>query len=253
MLILLSNDDGYNANGLIALRKHLQKYARVVTVAPDRDRSGASHSLTVSRPLRVKKIDKDYYSVDGTPSDAVMIAVYCLLKRKPDIVVSGINSGANMGEDVTYSGTVAAAMEGALFGIPSIAVSLTGMGRMNHLAVSEYTKAARFAYKAIKEVHKNGLPEGVLLNINVPIGPKVDIRKYAITRLGKRVYDDVITEKIDPRGEHYYWIAGTVRVTGKGPETDYGAVEKGLISVTPLAIDNTADEYIESFKKLNFH
>jgi 5'-nucleotidase len=252
MLILLSNDDGYNANGLLALKNYLSKYARVVVIAPDRDRSGASHSLTVTRPLRVKKIDKDYYSVDGTPTDAVMIAVYKLLKRYPDFVVSGINSGANMGEDVSYSGTVAAAMEGALFGIPSIAVSLAGINRMNHLEQKEYLKAARFTYKVIKQIHKHGLPEGVLLNINVPMGESVDIRKYAITRLGKRVYDDVITEKIDPRGEHYYWIAGTVRVTGKGPETDFGAIENKLISVTPLAIDNTAFAYIDDFKKLKF-
>ena len=252
MLILLSNDDGYSAPGLKVLREHLSKYARVVTVAPDRDRSGASHSLTVTRPLRAKKIEKDFYAVDGTPTDCVMIAVYRLLKRMPDLVVSGINSGANMGEDVTYSGTVAAAMEGTLFGIPSIAVSLTGMGRLNHIEPKEYTKAARFTYKVIKQVEKKGLPEGILLNINVPMGPGVDIRKYAITQLGKRVYDDVITEKSDPRGENYYWIAGTVRITGKGPETDFGAVESNIISVTPLAIDNTAKNFITDLKAWKF-
>jgi len=252
MLILLSNDDGYNANGLLAIRKYLSRYARVVTVAPDRDRSGASHSLTVTRPLRLKKLAKDYYSIDGTPTDAVMIAISSLLKQKPDIVISGINSGANMGEDVTYSGTVAAAMEGTLFGIPSIAVSLTGIGRMNHLEQKEYTKAARFTYKVIKQILKSDLPEGVLLNINVPMGAGVDIRKYAITHLGKRVYDDVITEKIDPRGQSYYWIAGTVRVTGKGPQTDFGAVERKYISVTPLALDNTATAYIDTLKDLKF-
>jgi 5'-nucleotidase len=252
MLILLSNDDGYFANGLIALRKYLSKYAHVVTVAPDRDRSGASHSLTVTRPLRVKRIEKDYYAVDGTPTDAVMIAVYRLLKRKPDLVVSGINCGANMGEDVTYSGTVAAAMEGALFGIPSIAVSLTGMGRSNHLDQKEYLKAAKFTYKVIKQAEKKKLPEGVLLNINVPMGPDVDIKKYAITNLGKRVYDDVITEKIDPRGGHYYWIAGTVRITGKGPDTDFGAIENNLISVTPLALDNTAKDFVTELKSWRF-
>jgi len=252
MLILLSNDDGYFANGLIALRKFLSKYAHVVTVAPDRDRSGASHSLTVTRPLRVKRIEKDYYAVDGTPTDAVMIAVYRLLKRKPDLVVSGINCGANMGEDVTYSGTVAAAMEGALFGIPSIAVSLTGMGRSNHLDQREYLKAAKFTYKVIKQAEKKKLPEGVLLNINVPMGPDVDIKNYAITNLGKRVYDDVITEKIDPRGGYYYWIAGTVRVTGKGPDTDFGAIENNLISVTPLALDNTAKDFITELKSWRF-
>ena len=249
MLILLSNDDGYHASGIQAVRKYLAKKHHVVMVAPDRDRSGASHSLTVTRPLRVRKLEKDCYCVDGTPTDAVMIAVYKILKRKPDIVVSGINSGANMGEDVTYSGTVAAAIEGTLFGIPSIAVSLTGNGRLNHLKQAEYAKASRFTGKAVDHIAKNGLPEGVLLNINVPMGAGVDIRNYNITRLGKRVYDDVITEKIDPRGEHYYWIAGRVRVTGKGPETDFGAVERGIISVTPLAIDITADGYIDQLKQ----
>lgn len=252
MLILLSNDDGYNATGLVVLRKYLSKYARVVTVAPDRDRSGASHSLTVARPLRVKKIDKDYYSIDGTPTDAVMIAMYSFLRRKPDLVVSGINSGANMGEDVTYSGTVAAAIEGTLFGIPSVAVSLTGMGRMNHLEPKEYSKAAKFTYRVIKQIAQKGLPPNVLLNINVPVGADIDIRRYAITHLGERVYDDVITEKIDPRGEHYYWIAGQVRITGKGPETDFGATEKGMISVTPLAIDTTARNFIPDLKNWRF-
>ena len=253
MRILLTNDDGYLGTGLITLRNYLSKYAKVITVAPDRDRSGASHSLTVTRPLRVKKIDKDYYTVDGTPTDAVMIAMYCLLKKNPpDLVVSGINTGANMGEDVTYSGTVAAAIEGALLGIPSIAVSLTGLGQLNHLDQKEYLKSVKFTWKVVNLVYKKGLPEGVLLNINVPMGKGVDIRKYAITRLGKRVYDDVITEKIDPRGEHYYWIAGRVRVTGKGPETDYGAIERKLISVTPLAIDTTAKDIIRELKDWRF-
>lgn len=250
MNILLTNDDGYSANGLIAVRKYLSKYHRVITVAPDRDRSGASHSLTVTRPLRVKKIEKDCYAVDGTPTDAVMIAVYKLLKKKPDMVVSGINSGANMGEDVTYSGTVAAAIEGTLFGIPSIAVSLTGMGRMNHLEQKEYAKAARFTKKMVDHVHKNGIPSGILLNVNVPMGQDISVKDYCITRLGKRVYDDVITEKIDPRGEAYYWIAGQVRVTGKEPETDFGAVENKKISITPLAIDITASDYIEKLKSI---
>ena len=187
MKILLTNDDGYLAAGLIALKNNLSKFARVITVAPDRDRSGASHSLTVAHPLRIKKIGKDYYAVDGTPTDAVMIAVYCLLKQKPDIVVSGVNAGANMGEDVTYSGTVAAAIEGTLLGIPSIAVSLTGKGQLNHLEQKEYLKAAKFTRKVVDLISAKGLPEGVLLNINVPMGKGVGIRKYAITHLGKRV------------------------------------------------------------------
>jgi len=252
MRILLTNDDGYFAAGLTTLKKYLSKYFKVVVVAPDRDRSGASHSLTVTRPLRAKKIDKDHYAVDGTPTDAVMIAVYCLMKHKPDVIVSGINSGANMGEDVTYSGTVAAAIEGTLLGIPSIAVSLTGNHGQDYLDPKEYLKAAQFTRKAINLVAKKGLPEGVLLNINVPAGKNVDTKKYRITNLGKRVYDDVINEKIDPRGKHYYWIAGRVRVTGKGPETDYGAIDKKLISVTPLAVDISAKDFIDKLKEWKF-
>jgi len=242
LLILLTNDDGYLAPGLAALQKSLKSIARVVTYAPDRDRSGASHSLTVSRPLRVKKIQADFYTVDGTPTDAVMIAVNCLGKRRPDMVISGINSGANMGEDVTYSGTVAAAIEGTLLGIPSIAVSLTGAD------MADYSQAAMFTKRIVRAVSRYGLPEGVLLNINVPAEKNVDIKKFAITRLGKRIYEDVINEKIDPRGNTYYWIAGKVKVTGKGPNTDYGAVEKKLISITPLAIDTTAHNFIETLK-----
>ena len=252
MLILLTNDDGYLATGLQALRKALTKIAKVVIVAPDRDRSGASHSLTVSRPLRVEKISRDLYTVNGTPTDSIMIAVYCLLKKKPDMVISGINAGANMGEDVTYSGTVAAAVEGSLLGIPSIAVSLAGVNQQEPLDISDFSTATRFTLKVVKAISNNGLPEGVLLNINIPTGKGVNIRKYAVTSLGKRVYEDVITEKIDPRGEHYYWIAGRVKITGKGPDTDFGAIERKYISVTPLAVDITAKDFIKQLKGWRF-
>ncbi|RKX18637.1 MAG: 5'/3'-nucleotidase SurE [Candidatus Zixiibacteriota bacterium] len=245
MLILLTNDDGYLAPGLSALRKVLGKTARLVTVAPDSDRSGASHSLTVNRPLRVKKVEKDFYTVNGTPTDAVMLAVYCLLKKKPDMVISGINAGANMGEDVTYSGTVAAAIEGAMLGIPSIAVSLAVVNRQEPHKQSDFMKAAKFTLKLIRAINRYGLPEGVLLNINVPAVKRMDIRKYTITSLGKRIYEDVVTEKIDPRGESYYWIAGRVKITGKGPQTDFGAIGRNYVSVTPLAVDITAKDFIK--------
>jgi len=243
MIILLTNDDGYQAEGIKALRRSLGGLGRLVTVAPDRDRSGASHSLTVARPLRVKKISRDFYCVDGTPTDAVMVAVYCLLGKPPDLVISGINDGANMGEDVTYSGTVAAAIEGTLLGIPSLAISLVGNGRR------DYGTAVAFAKKIARAVIKYGLPEGVLLNINVPSSKKASAAKFAVTRLGKRIYEDVITEKIDPRGQSYYWIAGRVKITGRGPDTDYGAIDKKLISVTPLSIDTTALGFIEDLKR----
>lgn len=252
MLILLTNDDGYLAPGLSALRKSLSRTDKVVIVAPDRDRSGASHSLTVSRPLRVKKIDRDFYTVNGTPTDSIMIAVYCLLKKKPDMVISGINVGANMGEDVTYSGTVAAAVEGSLLGIPSVAVSLAGVNRQELLDVSDFSIATKFTLKIVRAISNNGLPEGVLLNVNIPAGKGVAIKKYAVTSLGKRIYEDVITEKIDPRGEHYYWIAGRVKITGKGPDTDFGAIERKYISITPLAVDITAKNFIKELKGWRF-
>ncbi|UCC78296.1 MAG: 5'/3'-nucleotidase SurE [Candidatus Zixiibacteriota bacterium] len=239
MLILLSNDDGYQAEGIKALARELKKIGRVVIVAPMWEQSGTSHSLTIYRPLRTKKISNDVYAVSGTPTDAVMIAVYCILNKKPDILVSGINHGQNMGDDVTYSGTVAAAMEGTILGIPSIAISQI---TSNDIGVSTgriFDKAARFATRLVRSVKKNGIPKGTLLNVNVPEYKKADARRYRITRLGERVYHDVITEKIDPRGEPYFWIGGHYTVIDKGPDTDYGAIQKNFISVTPLDIDLT--------------
>ncbi|MEE9552912.1 MAG: 5'/3'-nucleotidase SurE [candidate division Zixibacteria bacterium] len=248
MLILISNDDGYLSPGINALAREMRKHGRVVIVAPMWEQSGTSHSLTLSRPLRAKKISRDIYAVSGTPTDAVMIAVYCILKRKPDILISGINHGPNMGDDVTYSGTVAAAMEGTLLEIPSIAISQVTSNHFYTRDARRFDKAARFAAKMAKGVLKNGLPPGHLLNVNVPEGKKVDIRRYSITRLGKREYHDVITEKIDPRGEPYYWIAGHYTVTDKGPDTDYTAISGNLISVTPLNIDLTASRFYDEIK-----
>jgi 5'-nucleotidase len=239
MLILISNDDGYQAEGIKALARELKKLGRVVTVAPMWEQSGTSHSLTIYRPLRTKKISNDVYAVNGTPTDAVMIAVYCILNKKPDILISGINHGQNMGDDVTYSGTVAAAMEGTILGIPSIAISQVTTNDLGTESRRVFEKAARFATRLAKSVKKYGIPKGTLLNVNVPEHKKADSRRYRITRLGERVYHDVITEKIDPRGEPYYWIGGHYTVIDKGPDTDYGAVQKNYISVTPLDIDLT--------------
>ena len=248
MLILLSNDDGYLSAGINALAKEMRKHGRVVIVAPMWEQSGTGHSLTLSRPLRARKISRDVYAVSGTPTDAVMIAVYCILKKKPDILISGINHGPNMGDDVTYSGTIAAAMEGTLLDIPSIAISQVTFNHVYANDPKRFGKAARFAAKLAGTVVKNGLPPGHLLNVNVPEGKGVDIRRYRITRLGKREYHDVITEKIDPRGEPYYWIAGHYTVTESGPDTDYTAVAANQISVTPLNIDLTAGGIFEEIK-----
>ena len=248
MLILLCNDDGYQAEGIKALARSLRKIGRVVIVAPLWEQSGTSHSLTIYRPLRTRKISKDVYGVSGTPTDAVMIAVYCILNKKPDILVSGINHGPNMGDDVTYSGTVAAAMEGTILGIPSIAISQVVSNGSPLVAGRQFDKAARFAARLVKSVKKNGIPKGTLLNVNVPEYKKADSRRYKITTLGERVYHDVITEKIDPRGEPYFWIAGHYTVTDKGPNTDYGAVQKNYISITPLDIDLTDRKFYDRLR-----
>ncbi len=249
MLILLSNDDGYQADGIKALARELKKIGRVVIVAPMWEQSGTSHSLTIYRPLRTKKISNDVYAVSGTPTDAVMIAVYCILNKKPDILVSGINHGQNMGDDVTYSGTVAAAMEGTILGIPSIAISQITSNDIGVSTSRIFDKAARFAARLVRSVKKNGIPKGTLLNVNVPEYKKADARRYRITRLGERVYHDVITEKIDPRGEPYFWIGGHYTVIDKGPDTDYGAIQKNFISVTPLDIDLTDRKFYGILKE----
>jgi 5'-nucleotidase len=249
MLILVSNDDGYHAEGIKVLASALKRLGRVVIVAPQWEQSGTSHSLTLYRPLRSKQIATDVYAVSGTPTDAVMIAVYCILGKKPDILISGINHGPNMGDDVTYSGTVAAAMEGTILDIPSIAISLAASNHSLPLTRTRFTKAASFAARLVKAVIKNGIPRSTLLNVNVPDSPKTDVKQFRFTKLGKREYRDVITEKIDPRGEPYFWIAGHYIITDKGPETDYGAVQKNLISVTPLDVDLTNRKILEELRK----
>lgn len=249
MLILLSNDDSYQSAGIKALARSMKKLGRVVTVAPMWEQSGTSHSLTLSRPLRAKKISPDVYAVSGTPTDAVMIAVYCILKKKPDILISGINHGPNLGDDVTYSGTVAAAMEGTILDIPSIAISQAITNQVNDSVGRRFDKAARFAARLAKAVVRYGLPEGILLNVNVPDSNRADSRRFRITRLGKREYHDVITEKIDPRGEPYFWIAGHYIVTDKGPDTDYGALQNHCISVTPMDIDLTSSKSYDNMKE----
>jgi 5'-nucleotidase len=246
MLIMISNDDGYQAEGIKTLARELKKLGRVVVVAPEWEQSGAGHSLTLYRPLRSKKISKDVYAVNGTPTDAVMIGMHCILKRAPDILISGINNGANMGDDVTYSGTVAAAMESTILGIPSIAISQIFDNDSSARSKGAYEKAGRFAARLAKSVLKNGIPKRTLLNVNVPDPAKADSRRYRITRLGERVYHDVITEKIDPRGEPYFWIGGHYTVTGKEPDTDYTAIKDGYISVTPLDIDLTDRKFIDN-------
>lgn len=241
-LILVSNDDGICARGIRALIKKLRPLGRVVVVAPDQERSAASHSITLHRPLRVKKVGRDLYSVDGTPTDCIMIGMHEVLKEAPNLIVSGINHGANLGDDVHYSGTVSAAFEGAIFGIPSIAVSLVSEdgGDMN--------VAADFAARLAKKVLKKGLPTGIILNVNVPPLPAKMITGYEITKQGKRDYGDIIVEKVDPKGRKYYWVGGDEANFANIPGSDCNAIRAGKISITPLRVNLTDRGFL---KKLN--
>ena len=240
--ILVSNDDGIHSEGIKALARALKRVGEVFIVAPDRERSAASHSLTLHRPLRVEKIGPNAYAIDGTPTDCINLAVNGILKKRPDLVVSGINKGGNLGDDVTYSGTVSAAMEGTLLGIPSFAISLVSISRENF----DFKNAARFAARLARFILKNRLPKDTLLNINVP---DVDeIKGYRITKQGKRLYGDAIVEKVDPRGKKYYWIGGDILKWEGGEDTDFKAITNNFISITPVHLDMTN---YASFKELH--
>jgi 5'-nucleotidase len=233
-LILVSNDDGIHSAGLAALTIALEPIGEVVVVAPDREQSACSHALTLHRPLRIDEVQPGRFAVDGTPTDCVNLAVNAIVKRRPALLVSGINRGANLGDDVTYSGTVSAAMEGTLLGIPSIAMSLIGR------ATFDFAVSASFAARLARWVLEHGLPPDTLLNVNVPqefegAAP----RAVALTRMGRRRYGDAIVEKLDPRGRKYYWIGGEDVPFVAEEGTDFHAVHQGLISVTPIHLDLT--------------
>jgi len=233
-VILVSNDDGVRSEGLHALAHALAPLGVVYVVAPDRERSASSHSLTLTHPLRVERVGERVYAVDGTPTDCVNLAVNGILRgRKIVLVASGINKGANMGDDITYSGTVSAAFEGTILGIPSMAVSVASKNDFR------FDVAARFAASVARKILRRGLPKDTLLNINVPNTDEAQIRGVRVTRQGKRIYGDAIVEKRDPRGRKYYWIGGDASRSEDVPGSDLEAVEKGYISVTPLHLDLT--------------
>lgn len=239
--ILVTNDDGVFSEGIKLLAASLAEIAEVVVVAPDREQSATGHALTLSRPLRMQKMAESWYSVDGTPTDCVNLAVLSLLKdRPPDFVVSGINFGLNLGDDVTYSGTVSATFEGTLLGIPSVAFSQEVAEGFS------FAPAARFARALMEILIAEELPRDLLLNVNVPAGP---IRGLSFTRLGRRVYKQSVIEKLDPRGRKYYWIAGAPQWE-KASGTDFEAVSASQISVTPLHLDLTYYPGLESFGPL---
>jgi len=245
MKILLTNDDGINADGIRAMEKELRQIADVITFAPDREQSASSHSLTLSRPLRIVDRGDNRYTCDGTPTDCVMLAIHGILKHKnPDMIVSGINHGANMGEDVTYSGTVAAAIEGSTMKIPSIAVS-----NIDAHNIESYRPAAKFIAKFIKQYGKLNLQSDIFLNINFPILENKRFSGYRITKLGRREYNDIVIEKTDPRGKHYYWIGG--ESTWDNIEgSDFEAVSDGFVSISPLKMNFTHKEAVDSMKSI---
>jgi 5'-nucleotidase len=233
MKILVSNDDGYLATGINALTDALEKVAEVVVMAPDRNRSAASNSLTLSTPLRVSEVAKNRYKVDGTPSDCVHLAVTGFLDFEPDLVVSGINHGANLGDDVIYSGTVAAAMEGRFLGLPTIAVSLVGRD------LKHFDTAAAVAVELVQKIERAPLASDVVLNVNVPNVARADLQGVRATRLGFRHKSEQILKDTDPYGRPIYWVGPAGEGQDAGEGTDFFAVEQGFASVTPLKVDLT--------------
>ncbi len=242
-LILVTNDDGIHSEGIRYLFKAMQKLGKAVIVAPDREKSAVSHSLTLHRPLRPERLSKDTYALNGTPTDCVTIAVSKVLRRKPDLVISGINRGGNLGDDITYSGTVSAAIEGTILGIPSVAVSTVAEKDFR------FTAAAKFARTVSERILKEGLPADTLLNINVPNLTLKDIRGAKFTRQGKRIYDNAVQEMYDPRGTKHYWIGGGIPLWKEGTDTDFYAVKKGFVSITPIHLDLTNYDALEELKK----
>lgn len=233
MHFLVSNDDGYSAPGLQSMARHLEALGEVTVVAPDRNRSGASNSLTLDNPLRLRAEGKSIYAVDGTPTDCVHLAITGLLDEDPDMVVSGINAGANLGDDVLYSGTVAGAMEGRFLGLPAIAVSLVSEDPQH------YDTAARAVCMLIEQLDRDPLPADTILNINVPDRPWDGLAGFEATRLGHRHRSAPAIRTADPKGRTIYWVGPAGGEADAGPGTDFHAVARGYVSVTPLQVDLT--------------
>ena len=242
--ILLTNDDGIQSGGLIKLEQALREVGDVYVIAPASEMSGASHSLTLTRPLRIRQLDNRHWSVDGTPTDCVTLALNKILPAEdyPDICVSGINHGGNLGDDATYSGTVAGALEATILGVPGLAFSLV---TRDHF---DFTEAASFAVTAVRKVLAEGLPEGTLLNINIPPG---EIKGVIVTRQGIKNARPVITEHIDPRGKPYFWIGEEYFNSNAAGGTDYNAIERGFVSVTPLRSDMTDHQALAAIDSWN--
>jgi 5'-nucleotidase len=243
MHILLSNDDGYFAPGLAILAETIAVFAQVTVVAPERDRSGASNSLTLDRPLSVRRAQNGFFYVNGTPTDCVHLAVTGLLEKMPDIVISGVNHGANMGDDTIYSGTVAAATEGFLLGIPSIAVSLVADGN------DQFQTAARVAAELATRLLSKPLGQPVLINVNVPDVPYEKLLGMEVTRLGKRHKAEPVVKAATPRGETVYWVGAAGGAQDAGEGTDFNAVARSMVSLTPLQMDLTQVAQLQTLRQ----
>ncbi|WP_329743145.1 5'/3'-nucleotidase SurE [Dyella sp. A6] len=241
MRVLVSNDDGVDAVGIRVLAERLGAVGEVTVVAPDRDRSGASNSLTLDAPIRASRMDNGYYRVAGTPTDCVHLALSGLLDNEPDIVVSGINNSSNLGDDVIYSGTVSAAMEGRFLGLPAIAVSLVSE---DHKGV-HYASAAQAVLMLMRRLLVDPLPADTILNVNVPDRPWADIHGFEVTRLGRRHRAEPCIRQVDPRGRQIWWIGPAGDVDDAGPGTDFNAVQRGYVSVTPIHVDLTRFQALE--------
>lgn len=249
-VILVTNDDGVNSSGITALFYAMKELGDTYIVAPDRERSAVSHSLTMHRPLKVENLKERVYCVNGTPTDCVAIALNKILPERPVFVVSGINKGANLGDDITYSGTVSAAIESTIMGIPAFAMSL--VTKNNQPQHFHFDTASKVAIEIGKYILNHSLPYDTLLNVNVPNDDIKKIRGIKFTRQGKRIYDGAIHETLSPNGEKYYWIGGGRPFWEHGEDTDIQAIEDNYISVTPLHLDLTNYEALNFFKKLPF-
>lgn len=240
MHFLISNDDGIEARGIQVLSDRMREIGEVIIVAPDRNCSGASNSLTLDSPIRIRELGDKRFRVRGTPTDCVHIALTGLLEKDPDIVISGINSGANLGDDVIYSGTVAAAMEGRFLGLPAIAVSLVFEERPHH-----YETAAQAVALLVERLRSDPLPADTILNINVPDLPWNEVKGFEVTRLGYRHRAEPVVKMDDPRGRPMYWIGPAGGGQDAGPGTDFDAIRRGFISVTPIHVDLTRYQALE--------
>lgn len=238
-LILLTNDDGIAGPGLTALREAIGSLGRVIVIAPDRDNSAVSHALTMNRPLRLQRHSDSIYTLDGTPTDCVAVGLGKILEKKPDLLISGINAGPNLGDDITYSGTVSAAVEGTMYSIPSMAVSLAGEPPY------DFGPAGLAAARLAAMILARGLPENTLMNINIP---QAAVAGTKVTRQGRRLWENSIHETYDPRGRKYYWIGGGTPVRDSALDTDVHAIQTGFISVTPIHLDWTNHEGIFHLK-----